>query len=348
MLIALVKDGPPDLAYRADELLSFAVGPAPRTNHTATTCKAVRTAKRPGPTGEKERQDGGLVPRGCGSAALQPGAVGATWLRQCFNSLVQGDLALFKRTADAPFHMIGEPVYAKRDDLDRLFNENPLGVRTGPFDPLLLGATPLPEFAQANPGAAIAPEEKAFVSSFKPGELMVFLVQQQQVGAPNPADPSQGNLFLVAPHRRAAVRHRDQSESSAGQIPVLLSAERGHADRCDMKTVRVAFSCAVLHPGHKIVHMRVRVRFELQRVVGLRVLDDLLRSREALDEAARVSSLSMMRSRPASISSTGSASADRRSADKGREGRSQIESGPSLDAATAGPRAGTPATSPSP
>ena len=196
-LIALVKDGPPDLAYQADELLSCAVGPhAPHTPYgedlqSRQNCRNAWAAwaQKNARTVDLSRADVDLPP-------FNPALRARDVARQCFNALVQGDLATFKRTADGPFRMFAARTY-KREELEAAFNDNPLGIRGQPFYPLLMGAAPLQEFGKANQGQAVAPEDARFTSGYKPGELIVFVVQQQQIGVPNQADSSQGNLFLV-------------------------------------------------------------------------------------------------------------------------------------------------------
>jgi gas vesicle protein len=196
-LIALVQDGPADLASQADELLNCAIGVrAPRIPYGEDS-QSRQNCRNAWAAWAKNNKTVDLSRAAVDLPAFNPALRARDVVRQCFNSLVQGDLALFKKTADAPFHMIGEQPYAKRDDLDRFFNENPLGVRNGPFYPLVLGTTRLEEFTQPNPGAVIPPSERAFVAGFKPGELMVFVVQQQQFGQSGPVDPRQGHLFLV-------------------------------------------------------------------------------------------------------------------------------------------------------
>jgi hypothetical protein len=113
-------------------------------------------------------------------------------VRQCFNSLVTGDLAAFKKTADAPFLMAAEPIYQTRDDLDRYFNEQPMGLRNGGFYPLVMGTLPLEEYTKN-----ATEDEKKFANKHR-NDAVVILVQQGQYGAPNPTpDPTQGMLFLV-------------------------------------------------------------------------------------------------------------------------------------------------------
>ena len=138
-------------------------------------------------------------------------------VRQCFASLIVGDLPGFKRTTDAPFHMFGEPTH-KREELEGVFNENPMGVRGQPFYPLLVGAAPLSEFGQANPGQAAQPADVGFVNNCKPGELVLFVVQQQQIGAAEPDRRDAGQPLSGPPQRRPAARRRDQSESSGDKI----------------------------------------------------------------------------------------------------------------------------------
>jgi HEAT repeat protein len=196
ILIALIKDGSKDLAFRAHELLCCIAGVraphapfeddvAARQNcHKAWVNWAQRNAK----TVDLSRAEVDLP---AFNASLRAREV----VRQFFNALVQGDLAAFKKAADAPFHASNEPTFQTRDDLDRYFNENPMGLRNGPFRPMLLGTLPLEEYFKNSEA-----EEAKFVNPWKQkrADVAVFLVQQQQIGVPNPQpDPSQGMLFLV-------------------------------------------------------------------------------------------------------------------------------------------------------
>jgi hypothetical protein len=195
-LVALIKDGPADLAYRSDELLSCAVGfhsphipydedAATRQNcHKAWAAWAQKSAK----TIDLSHADSDLP-------AFNTVMRARDVVRQCFNSLVSGDLAAFKKAADAPFHMANEPPYKTRDDLDRYFNNNPLGIRNGACYASIMGTVPLREYTK---GASATPDDASFAATFKAGDLGVFLVQQANIGAPNPnPDPTQGILFLV-------------------------------------------------------------------------------------------------------------------------------------------------------
>ena len=138
-LVALVKDGPPDLALQASELLSCAVGVhAPHTPYgddaaSRQNCKKAWAdwSQKNAKTVDLSRADVDLPP-------LNPALRARAVVRQCFNALVQHDLAAFKKTCDVPFHMFAEPTRLKRDDLDGLFNENPIGVQMQPFYPLLV------------------------------------------------------------------------------------------------------------------------------------------------------------------------------------------------------------------
>ncbi len=96
-----------------------------------------------------------------------------------------------------PFQMFGEQTHTKREELEAVFNENPIGLRGQPFYPLLVGEAPLQEFARANNGALPGPMDSVFMTRYKPGELVLFVVHQVQIGATDQTDATQGNLFLV-------------------------------------------------------------------------------------------------------------------------------------------------------
>ena len=86
--------------------------------------------------------------------------------------------------------MANEQTYQTRDDLDRYFNEQPLGVRNQPFYPLVIGALPLKEYTKTpDKGGNATPEEVSFGLKFKQADVTVILVQQQQIGAAPPSDP---------------------------------------------------------------------------------------------------------------------------------------------------------------
>ena len=197
-LIALVKEGSPDLAYQADELLSCAVGSRAAHARGARTPRAGRTADPPGTPGRRRRR----TPRWIFPARRwiyrrSTRRCGRDVVRQCFSSLVAGDLPGFKRTTDVPFQMFGEQTHTKREELDAVFNENPIGLRGQPFYPLLVGEAPLQEFARANNGALPGPMDSVFMTHYKPGELVLFVVHQVQIGTTDQTDATQGNLFLV-------------------------------------------------------------------------------------------------------------------------------------------------------
>ncbi len=218
-LIALVKDGPPDLAYQADELLSCAVGAhAPHVPYgydaqSRQNCRAAWAA-----WAQKNAKQVDLSHAEVDLPPFNPVLRARDVVRQCFTSLIVGDLPGFKRTTDAPFHMFGEPTHNKREELDGVFNENPMGVRGQPFYPLLVGMAPLSEFGKGNPGQPAQPADVGFVNGYKPGELVLFVVQQQQVGAVESDRPLAGQPVPGPTRRRPPARHRDQSEPSGRQL----------------------------------------------------------------------------------------------------------------------------------
>ncbi len=118
--------------------------------------------------------------------------------RQFFNALIMGDLNAFQKAVGVPFLMTNENVYQNPDDLNNYFNENPMGLRNGQFTPAVLGTVSLEEYVKT----ATDPE-KNFVRPYqqipqKRSEVVVLLIQQNQIGVPNPTpDPTQGILFVV-------------------------------------------------------------------------------------------------------------------------------------------------------
>ncbi len=119
-------------------------------------------------------------------------------VRQCFNAMVQSDLVGFKKTAGLPFHFGGEPTYTKAEDLDRFFNQRPLGVQGQPWAAAsgIVGTASLEEY-QGNEQPK--ENERQFIKALRQkAEVLVFIVQPQQLGASNPSpDFGRGNLFLV-------------------------------------------------------------------------------------------------------------------------------------------------------
>jgi len=193
-LIALVKDGPTDLAFRADEILSCAtrISHVPFTEDAATRRNCYKTwedwSRRYGKVVDLNRAAVDLP-------AFNPALRAREVVRQCFNALVQSDLAAFKKTVGLPFHFGGEPTYTKTDDLGRFFNERPLGVQGQPWAPLIVGMASLEEYQ----GNGSQESERRFIKALpNKSEVLAFIVQPQQIGASNATpDLTQGNLFLV-------------------------------------------------------------------------------------------------------------------------------------------------------
>jgi hypothetical protein len=193
-LIALVKDGPTDLAYRADELLSCVthMSHVPFAEDAATRQNCYKTwanwSMRYGKVVDLNRAAVDL-------SAFNPALRAREVVRQCFNALVQNDLAAFKKTVGLPFHFSGDPTYTKTDDLDRFFNQRPLGVHGQPWIPLIVGMASLEDYQ----GNGAQESERQFINGLpNKSDVLVFIVQPQQVGVLNPnPDLTQGNLFLV-------------------------------------------------------------------------------------------------------------------------------------------------------
>ena len=198
-LVGLVKDGPSDLAFRADELLGCAAGyHGPHVPYMEDDANRQNCHKAWAAWEQKNGKTVDLAHADVDLPAFNPALRARDVVRQCFNSLVSGDLAAFKKSADAPFHMANEQTYQTRDDLARYFNEQPMGIRNQAFYPLVLGAVPLKEYMKTqDKGGNATPEEVNFALKFKQADLTVILVQSEQIGAPNPPDPTQGILFLV-------------------------------------------------------------------------------------------------------------------------------------------------------
>jgi hypothetical protein len=193
-LIALVKDGPTDLAYRADELLSCAtrMSHVPFAEDAATRQNCYRTWEnwlmRYGKVVDLNRAAVDLP-------AFNPALRAREVVRQCFNALVQNDLAAFKKTVGLPFHFSGAETFTKIDDLDRFFNQRPLGVQGQPWAPLIVGMASLEDYQ----GNGAQESERRFIKNLpNKSDVLAFIVQPQQFGVSNPTpDLSQGNLFLV-------------------------------------------------------------------------------------------------------------------------------------------------------
>jgi hypothetical protein len=193
-LVALVKDGTTDLAYRADELLSCVtrLSHVPFAEDAATRQNCYRTwanwSARYGKAVDLNRAAVELP-------AFNPALRAREVVRQCFNAMVQNDLAAFKKTVGLPFLFGGQPAYTKTDDLDRFFNQRPLGVQGQPWTPLIVGMASLEEYQ----GNGAQENEKQFIKALpNKSDILAFIVQPQQIGALNPnSEPNQGNLFLV-------------------------------------------------------------------------------------------------------------------------------------------------------
>ena len=198
-LIALMKDGPADLAYRSAELLSCAFGEhgprVPFGDDAATRQYCVKAwtawAQKHGRSLDLTRAEVDLP-------AFNPALRARDVARQFFNALVAGDLNAFKKAAAAPFHIVGGNTYKNPDDLNNLFNENPLGLRNAQLTASVMGAVPLGEYFKN-----VAAPDTDFMRPyyFRPPrrpDVVMLLVQQIPIGAPaSTPDPSQGHLFVV-------------------------------------------------------------------------------------------------------------------------------------------------------
>jgi len=202
-LIALVKDGPMDFAFRSSELLSCAIGVrAPRVPFgedpaARQACANAwdRWAKTPPNFVGFSRADADLPP-------FNPRLRARDVARQFFNALVVGDLNAFQKAVGVPFHMTNEKTYGKPEELANYFNENPLGLRNGQFSMALMGTVPLTEYIYRSTDKDEAAFGKAFI--LRPSEVVVLLVQQNQLIQQNQLgisfaapDPTQGILFLI-------------------------------------------------------------------------------------------------------------------------------------------------------
>jgi HEAT repeat protein len=193
-LIALIKDGPTDLAYRADELLSCAtrLSHVPFAEDAATRQNCYKTwanwSMRYGKVVDLNRAAVDLP-------AFNPGLRAREVVRQCFNALVQNDVIAFKKTMGLPFHFSADATYTNADALNTFFNQRPLGVQGQPWTPLLVGMASLEEYQ----GNGAQESERLFIKTLpNKFDVVAFIVQPQQIGASNPnPDLSQGNLFLV-------------------------------------------------------------------------------------------------------------------------------------------------------
>jgi hypothetical protein len=204
VLVALVKDGPSDVAARSAELLSCAAGlRAPRVDYSDDPAVRQNCAKAWAAWGQRNAKTVDLSHADCDLGAFNPAERARDVVRQCLSALVANDPAAFKKAADVPFHIPNQqPPSLTRDDLDRCFNDaRNFGLAQGTFS--ILGAVPLSEYTDGQGatkpnGPMAASEEAKFAAKFKRADLAVFLVQQNQVGVPNPnPDPTQGMLFLV-------------------------------------------------------------------------------------------------------------------------------------------------------
>ena len=191
-LIALMKDGPMDLANRSHELLSTAFGvkarhePFGEDPTVRLACVKAWTAWAPWVGKTAQLSDADLPP-------FNPALRARDVARQFFTSLVVGDQNALNRTAGLPFHMQNDNnLYQKPDDLANFFNTNPMGLRNNQLTPVVLGAVPLTKFLAAKP------EQDFFArAGLKPPDVLVLQVQQIQPGVVGAPDASQGHLFLI-------------------------------------------------------------------------------------------------------------------------------------------------------
>jgi HEAT repeat protein len=205
VLIGLLKDGSPDLAVRAEELLCCAAGyraphiPFSEDGPLRANCvKAWNTwQKNYGKTVDLSKADVDLPPN---NQLLEARDV----LRRFYNALSSGNEEAFRKAADVPFHLQNAATYAGKDDLGRFFanDSNNFGLKNPGMYPAIISTLPLEEYRRVNPnGQGATPEERAFVDKLKlkPADAVVFLVQMYQVGQPlpNPPDATNGIVTLV-------------------------------------------------------------------------------------------------------------------------------------------------------
>ncbi len=195
-LIALVKNGPTDLAFRSSELLSSSVGVrAPRVPFdqdpaARQACANAwdRWAKTHPNFAAFSRADADLP-------AFNPALRARDAARRFFNALVVGDLNAFQKAAGVPFHMTNEKTYQKPEELANYFNENPLALRNGAVSMALLGTEPLNEYSNSTDT-----EERTFVRNCRltPSDVVVLQIQQVPMGIPGTVqNGAPGILFLV-------------------------------------------------------------------------------------------------------------------------------------------------------
>ena len=192
-LVALVKDGPTDLAFRSSELLSCAIGVlAPHVPFGEDPVVRQACAKAWGrfnpKTADLSRADADLP-------AFNPALRARDVARQFFNALVVGDLNAFQKAVGVPFHMANEKTYQKPADLANYFNENPLQLRNGAVSMALLGTAPLIEYNNSTDL-----EEMNFVRNCRltPFDVVVLRIQQVPLGIPGTVQNGAPEiLFLV-------------------------------------------------------------------------------------------------------------------------------------------------------
>jgi hypothetical protein len=133
-LVALLADGPPELAVQVEDLLFCLAGArAPRTplgdnDPSRRHCRDVWATwwKVYGGRTDLARADVDLP-------LSNPVLQGRIVTRRFLNALFSADLAAFQKTTDVPFTMLGEQTYTTRDDLDKYFTTNPAPARQKPI-----------------------------------------------------------------------------------------------------------------------------------------------------------------------------------------------------------------------
>jgi hypothetical protein len=136
-LIALLADGPLELAEQAQDLLGCAA--AEQVKLTPLGSSAVSRKLCRGAWEFWWKSYGPAVPlaaRDVDVPLFNPALQARTAVRQFFTALRQGDLALFEKVTDVPFVVSGGQTFATREQLDQLcLNVTPAG---GPM-PFVLG-----------------------------------------------------------------------------------------------------------------------------------------------------------------------------------------------------------------
>jgi HEAT repeat protein len=180
VLIALLADGPLDLAVAAEDLLTCLAGPrSPLV--TVTDDPAVRKRCHDAWAGwwrvankmDLSRIDLDLPP-------FNPTVRVRASARQFMSAMLRGDAEGVKKTTDVPFRFMGGQTFATRDDLEKMLDQNPLGQRGLMAFPFTIVRTgPLEASVAPNP------EDRQFLARVKRNEVRVVYIQFQIPGRPD-------------------------------------------------------------------------------------------------------------------------------------------------------------------